>query len=573
MVLPKKSLVDAVGYEPPLSIPDYIMKLDFNENILGPSPKVAEALKKVSKEDIKLYPAYGELINKLAEYNNADKKMILPTNGADEAIKYVFDAFVDKEDTVLSVTPTFTMPQVYAKVSGCNFKEIPYSQKWVFPLDDFIAAVDEKTKMIIITTPNSPTGDVISRDDLLKIINAAPESIILIDQTYCGYGGENFTDLVYKFPNVIIVRSMSKDFALAGIRLGYLISEIQNINIIKKVISPFSVNNFAVKAGIAALSDLDFFKGVKAKVKESKKILTEGLSGIAKEIYESHGNFIFADFGDRAEFIYKKLLKNGIKVKFFDDGSVIQNCFRITLPAPEQAEYILDVLKSRELLIFDMDGVLVDTANSYRMAIRKTYEYFSGDKIGHDEIQQAKNQGGLNNDWDLTAHLLKTQRIEIDMVDLITKFQEYYFGNNGDGYIRNEEFLLDKDLLSELAKEYDLAIFTGRPKEEAKVALTRAGVFDLFYPVITMEDVPRGKHKPNSHGIKHILDVIQPTKAYYFGDTVDDMVCAKGAGVMPVGILPPQDKSDYLRGRLEEYGAENVLDDIKDLEEFLKRAQ
>jgi histidinol-phosphate aminotransferase len=570
MVLPKKSLTNVQGYEPPLSIPDYILKLDLNENILGPSPKVVEVLKKITKEDIQRYPAYGELIDRIAKYNNVDRKMILPTNGADEAIKYVFDAFVDKEDTVLTVTPTFAMPEVYARVSGCNFKEIPYQQKWVFPIDKFLSSIDEKTKMIIITTPNSPTGDVIARDDLLKIINSVPESIILIDQTYCAYAEENFIDLVFKYPNVIVARSMSKDFALAGIRLGYLISEIQNINNIKKIISPFSVNNIAVKAGIAALEDVKFFNEVKVKVNKSKKILKEGLFHIAKEVYESHGNFIFADFGERAEFIYKKLLKNGIKVKFFDDGSAIQNCFRISLPAPEQSEYILEVLKSRELLIFDMDGVLVDTANSYRLAIRKTYEYFSGGKIDHEEIQQAKNQGGLNNDWDLTAHLLKTKRIEVDMIDLISKFQEYYFGNNGDGYIRNEEFLLDKDLLTELAKEYDLAIFTGRPKAEAKIALSRAGVEHIFCPVITMEDVPRGKHKPNSYGIKHILDIIQPTKAYYFGDTVDDIICAKGAGVMPVGVMPPQDKTDYLRGRFEEFGAQAVLDDIKGLKELLK---
>lgn len=570
MILPKKSIIDAEGYEVPLYLDDYLMKLDFNENLIGPSPKVLEAIKNISFKDIKFYPAIGNLISEIASINNIDQSMIMATNGADEAINYVFDTFIEPNDNVITVKPSFSMPKVYAKSTGCNYIEIDYEEKWVFPTDEFLNNIDEKIKMVIITTPNSPTGEVVIREDLLKILNKAKNSIVLLDETYSSFAKEQFHDLVTDYKNLIITRSMSKDYALAGLRIGYIISNPENIELIRRIISPYSVNNIAAIAAVAALKDKEFFADMKAKIQESKKILSEGLTALGAVVYPSEGNFLCVDFGKKAEFIYKKLLNSGIKVKYYTNDPDLKNCFRLTVPAPEQAKILLDILKTRELIIFDMDGVLVDTSNSYRTAIKETFKYFAGKDITHEQIQQAKNSGGLNNDWDLTEYLLKNAGFNIPKTEIIAKFQELYFPENGEGLILNENLLAEPEFFKSLAKKYDLAIFTGRPKAEAEFVLKRWNLENSFFMLIAMEDVPEGFHKPNPYGIKLIQDVIKSDNVYYLGDTPDDMISARKAGINAIGVLPPQDKSNELKNMLISEGAIDVLNCIKDFTTSIK---
>ncbi|OGH96181.1 MAG: histidinol-phosphate transaminase [Candidatus Melainabacteria bacterium GWA2_34_9] len=569
MTSPRKSILNIEGYDIPLFLDEYKLKLDLNENTMGPSPKVINALQNITAEDIKYYPAYGDVVNKLASFNNIDPDMILQANGADEAINYIFDTFVEQDDKVLAVTPSFVMPKIYANILGCTYQEINYTEKFEFPIEEILKNIDEKTKLIIVTSPNNPTGEAISSENMLKVLEVAKEKYILIDETYVSYGEKSFIDLVKKHPNIFITRSMSKDFGLAGLRFGYIISNKENIIHIKKAIKPYSVNIAAVKAALAALDDIEYLNYVVSQVRESKQLLTEGLKELAVKVYPSNANFLLVDFGEKADFVYKKLLNAGIKVKNCGKTKHLENCLRITLPAVEDTKYILESLKPRDLIIFDVDGVLVDIRNSYRMAIKETYRHFSGKDISPKEIQQAKNIGGLNNDWDLTEYLLKNSGIMIPKNQIIDKFQELYFGNNGDGFILNEKLLISPEIIKNLAKDYDLAIFTGRPKQEAEFVLKRWKLEDYFYSVIAMEDLSEGQHKPEPDGLLKILNIASPKNAYYLGDTHDDMISAKKAGVKAIGVLPPQDKSPELKEKLIEYGAEEVLLNTEDLIKLL----
>jgi len=308
-----------------------------------------------------------------------------------------------------------------------------------------------------------------------------------------------------------------------------------------------------------------------SQIKEAKEILKEGLKPFAEKIYPSNANFLLVDFGEKAEFIYKKLLKSGIMVKNFDNTPYLENCLRITAPDVENAKFILECLKPRDLIIFDMDGVLVDTSESYSKAILGTYEAFSGKKLTEDDVSQAKMVGGLNNDWDLTYYLLEKAGINLHCSEIIKKFQELYWGEDGNGFILNEKQLLSKESIIELAQKYDLAIFTGRPSQEAKFALKKWGIEDYFYPVITMDDPPKGMGKPNPWGVTEILKIVQPKQeVYYLGDTVDDMFAARQAGVKGIGVLPPQDKSEELKRTLTAHGAVNVLQNTEDIMQLLK---
>ncbi len=570
MTAPKNSILNMDGYDVPLFLDEYKLKLDSNENAIGPSPNVIKALQNITERDIKYYPSYGEVINKIAELNNVNSAMILPTNGADEAINYVFDVFVEPCDTVLTVTPSFAMPKIYANAVGCTYKEINYTEKFVFPIDEILSNIDEKTKLIIVTTPNNPTGEAVSHENMLKILDASNNKYVLIDETYFNYAEKSFIDLLDKYPNIFIMRSMSKDFGLAGLRFGYIIAKKDNINFIKKAIRPYSVNIAAVKAALAALNDNGHLNYVISQIKESRKLLDKGLKDYGLKVYPSDTNFLLVDCREKADFIYKKLLNAGIKVKNFGLTENLENCLRITLPSVKEVKYILDSLKPRDLIVFDIDGVLIDTRNSYRMAIKETYRYFSRKEISSEEVQKAKNLGGLNNDWDLTEYLLVNLGLNIPKTEIIDKFQELYFGENGEGFISNEEILISPEIIKNLAKEYDLAIFTGRPKQEAEFALKKWGLQDSFYTVIAMEDLPTGKHKPEPDGLMKILNVANPKNVYYLGDTHDDMISAKKAGVKAIGVLPPQDKSVELKDKLMNYGAEDVLQETKELVELFK---
>ncbi|MEI7474375.1 MAG: histidinol-phosphate transaminase [bacterium] len=570
MLFSKNTLKTLKGYDTPPYLENFLMKLDTNENILGPSPKVIEAIRNITEEEIKFYPAYGELVEELAIFNKLTSKQVLPTNGCDEALNYIFDTFMSPDDEVITVKPSFAMPKIYANAIGCVYNELDYDEKWVFPTEKLINKITPQTKLIILTTPNNPTGDAISRENVLKILEKSKHCYVLIDETYTHYTEESFTDLIEEYPNVIITKSFSKDFALAGLRVGYILAVPEIINEIKKIICPFSVNTIAVKAALAALRDKEYFEKIKKEVITSRNLLYNGLKSLAKTVYDGKANFLVADFADKADFYYTRLLNAGIKIKNFAGHPELNGCLRISIPTIEQTKIILDILnEERALLVFDIDGVIVDTRQSYRMAIKNTFEYFANKSIDFSEIQEAKNLGGLNNDWDLTEYLLKNEGLNIDKNIIIDKFQEFYIGSDFNGLILNESILIQPEKLNELSKEYDMAVFTGRPKDEAEFVLKRWNLYNIFSNIITMDDIPLEKGKPDSFGLEVIKSKTVNKEILYFGDTSDDMISAVGAKVKGIGILPPQDKTQELTDKMLEKGAFAVLQETDEIVDFL----
>lgn len=562
MVEPKKQLKDVQGYEPTLE-EEFFLKLNFNENLIGPSPKVLDAIKKIDKTKICLYPSYQKLIDAIAIYRNVPSSTVFPTNGADEALNYIINTFVESDENIVIASPYFLMNKIYARISDIEFREIEYKEKWLYPIDDVLSAVDEKTKLIIVTSPNSPTGEVISDEDLMRIIENSKNALVLIDETYGSYANKSYAHLTKGFSNVAVVKSLSKDFALAGLRLGYIISDKRNIDYIRTIASPGNVNSIAVLAGIAALSDTKHLEHVKREIQKSKDFLVKELSDVAT-IYPSETNFLCIDFGEKATAVNERLLLNGIKAKVFKDG-VLKNHFRLTIPPLNLAKKVVDAIKVKTLIVFDMDGVLIDVENSYRLAIKKTFEHFSGQELLTEKIQEAKNLGGLNNDWDLTEYLLEQSGILIEKNLIIEKFQEFYFGQNGEGFIQNEELLICKNILKNLAKNHQLAIFTGRPRKEALFTLEFFGIRNLFSKVISMDDLDTDLQKPNPYGLFMIMSKLQPKSIFYLGDTIDDMQAAVSAKIHGIGVLTKQNKSGVFKKLLKTNGAMVVLNNVNDI--------
>lgn len=559
----KKTVKNIKPYPTVLFDEEGFLKLDSNESDFGPSPKVLEALQNVELRDIQYYPYYGELLQKLADFHKVNIDNIILTCGGDEAIRAILDTFLEFDSTVLTVAPSFVMPKIYSRITGMNYLEIPYTKKWIFPKEEFIKNID-KTDFIHLTTPNSPTGEVIAPDVIKKIVDKANNKVVLIDETYANFSGITNIDLLKKYNNVFIVRSFSKDFALAGLRLGYIIAAPEHIKDLRKYLSPYNVSNLTVKAGLAALDDIKYIETVKTELEESKELLTKGLEKLGATVYPSKTNFLCVDFGSKAEFVYNKLLQNKIKVKYYNSTPLLENSFRIGIPKIENTKRLLEALKIKPTIAFDMDGVMVDASKSYRVAVQQTFKHFTGKEIATTDISAAKKLGGLNNDWDLTQHLLRKNGFEIDYQNIVDIFQKFY-----EKLADSEDLLVNKNFLETLSEDYNLVIFTGRLQNEASFTLDKHDITKYFNPIITLEDVGMEHQKPDTRGIELIKQKIITDKIYYLGDTVDDMICAANASVIGIGILPPQDKSEELKELLKSKKAMVVLNQTTDLVDYL----
>ena len=220
-------------------------------------------------------------------------------------------------------------------------------------------------------------------------------------------------------------------------------------------------------------------------------------------------------------------------------------------------------------VLFDMDGVLVDVSRSYLVTIQKTVEFFLGSLIGLSEIQEYKNRVGMNNDWDLTECLLRERGKPVAKKDIIDIFQDIYLGYEFDGLIRNEKWLMSRDILDQVAALYPTGIVTGRPRMEASYVLKRFDVTDYFRVLVTMDDVPPDKNKPDPYGIVLAMQRLSASSAFFIGDTVDDMVAAIGAGVIPIGVVSSGSDPKTQEEVLIRHGASRILHNVNAIVEVI----
>ncbi|SPE43378.1 conserved hypothetical protein [Candidatus Sulfopaludibacter sp. SbA3] len=220
----------------------------------------------------------------------------------------------------------------------------------------------------------------------------------------------------------------------------------------------------------------------------------------------------------------------------------------------------------KPLLVFDMDGVLVDVTESYRETIARTVEHFTGSRIPPEMIQEFKNQGGWNDDWKLSHHIVTGVGVEATFEEVKTHFQSIFHGNGTDGLILREQWVARPGVLEKLNEQFRFALFTGRPKEEAALTLNRFAPEMIFDPVVGMYEVQN--HKPAPDGLLAIQSANPGSKLFYVGDTVDDARCAKAAGAPFIGIAAPSNPLYLdLVFLFQEAGACAIVDDINYLEE------
>ena len=220
------------------------------------------------------------------------------------------------------------------------------------------------------------------------------------------------------------------------------------------------------------------------------------------------------------------------------------------------------------VIVFDMDGVLAEVAESYREAIVQTVEHFTGNRIARDLIQQYKNAGGWNNDWALSQKIASDLGVEVEYGNVVDYFNQIFLGRDGDGLIRRESWIPQRGLLDRLSASFDLAIFTGRLRYELDITLARFAPGFRFDPIVCAENV--SKPKPAPDGLHAIQRVKPGAKLWYVGDTIDDARSASAAGVPFIGIIAASHSSrDELTRLFQQENAVAILDNVNQIESVL----
>jgi histidinol-phosphate aminotransferase len=332
---PRAAVQRMHAYHPPLSGRKGL-RLDFNENTVACSPRVLEALGKIAASDLAKYPERSQVEAKVAQHLGLTAEQVLLTNGVDEAIHILCQTYLDRGDEFLFPTPTYSMYEIYGSCTDGIVKTVPPGADFAFPLDRLLAAITPETRLIAIASPNSPTGTVASREQILQVLHRAPHAVVLVDEAYYHFCGETVMDLVGKAPNLIVARTFSKAYGLAGLRLGMLAAPVGMHQWLRTVISPYSVNSLALACLPAALDDDEYLQWYVGEVKAARAQMVESLRKLGVPQWPSQANFILVKIGPRHTEFVQAMQRRGVLTRDRSKDQGCDGCVRLTVGTRDQ---------------------------------------------------------------------------------------------------------------------------------------------------------------------------------------------------------------------------------------------
>ncbi|MEC7947249.1 MAG: TIGR01548 family HAD-type hydrolase [Myxococcota bacterium] len=517
---------------------------------------------------LRRYPDVSPFRGRLAARYGVSEDRVLVTAGGDDALDRLCRAVLEPGRSLLLPTPGFEMTCRYARLAGASVVEVPWPGA-VFPLEALRNAIDGTIGLIALTSPNNPTGATIPWAAISDVCDAAAAvgAVVLLDLAYVEFADVDPTAAALARDNVVVVRTVSKAWGLAGIRVGFALGPARILSWMAAAGAPYAVSAPSLALAEAALdagdaSMVEFVAGVRT----GRSALAEALSAAGCDVVPSEANFVFARSA-QAAWLADGLAGLGIGVRTFPSRPGLENALRVAVPPTATArERLLDGLASvarPEALLLDMDGVLVDVSRSYRAAIVAAGAAF-GVRITEDDIRRIKASGDANNDWIVTRRLVQAAGVDVALDAVKAAFESAYQGAPGRPGLRHQERLLaDRPLLDSLAEHLRLGIVTGRPRADAERLLDQAGWMDRFEVVVCMEDGPA---KPDPAPVQLALAKLGVASAWMVGDTPDDIRAARAAGVVPLGLLAPGDRDP---APLASAGAARVVSGLPSLLEML----
>ncbi len=354
---PKPNIVNLPVYQPGKPVEDVkrelglseVIKLASNENPFGASPKVKEAIAR-ELANISIYPdgAAVDLTSAVARHHSVEPGQILFGAGLDEMIALITRAYLRPGDETVMAASTFPQYRHNAVIENADIIEVPMKDG-THDLPAMLAQISERTRIVWICNPNNPTGTIVAKDELEAFMSQVPASVLVVlDEAYCEYVDDpsfpNGLALLERYPNALVLRTFSKIYGLASLRIGYAIGDPAVIRSINQVRGPFNTSRFSQAAALAALEDQAFVEQCRRVNKEGIRTLKEAFGRMGLESFPAHGNFVLVDVKRPAMEVFEALLRKGVIVRGGHKG--YPNHLRVTVGSPEQNAKVIAALEA-----------------------------------------------------------------------------------------------------------------------------------------------------------------------------------------------------------------------------------
>lgn len=311
----RQAILDRRTYEAPAEGRSGKVRLDFNENTSGCSPAVRRALAKLTVKQLAMYPEYEKPTERLARYFGVSPEELLLTNGGDDALRVFFDTFVEANNSILICEPTFPMYRYWAEIAGAQVCALRYGSNMEFPIDEVLAGLRKNPRVLFIANPNNPTGTLIGEKELRCILEAATQTVVVMDEAYAEFSDFTALPWIREYSQLFVARTFSKVAGLASLRLGAVIGCADSLALVRRAMPPYPVNLAALVAAAAAVGDPARMRAYVAEVKRMRLRVAKELSELGAKTYPSAGNFLLANFGSTGPALFRKLEGNGILVR------------------------------------------------------------------------------------------------------------------------------------------------------------------------------------------------------------------------------------------------------------------
>jgi len=322
------------------------IKLNTNENPYPPSPRVIKAIIDSANEGLRLYPdpECTELCQEIARYYNLNEKQVFPGNGSDEILAFAFMAFFNPGNPIVFPDITYSFYPVYCDLYNIDYELNPLDDEFNIQVDGFL----RPNGGIVFPNPNAPTGKALPLSDIIKILDYNKESVVIIDEAYVDFGGETTACMIDRYPNLLVIQTFSKSRSLAGLRLGFALGDerlIDALNIVKNSFNSYTIDRLAIKAGMEAIKDDDWFQSSRQKIIATRERITSALRALGFKVLDSKANFIFISHESyRAGDLFTILKNKGVLVRYFNKPR-IDNYLRVSIGTDDEMDRFLEILK------------------------------------------------------------------------------------------------------------------------------------------------------------------------------------------------------------------------------------
>jgi histidinol-phosphate aminotransferase len=345
MLKPRPCIQNVIPYCSPILSRDGLC-LDLNENAAGCSPRVLARLRALTTEEISRYPQREDGERLVANFLGVAPEQVLLTNGMDDALALLFAAYLGVGDELIFADPTFTMYSMLGQACGAKITRLPSPGDLRLPVSSFLQSISPRTRVIAIANPNNPTGLPAPRADLLRVVDAAPDAAVLIDEAYYEFLGETLVGELDRHPNLFVGRTFSKAYGLAGLRLGVLLGPSEQISFIRRFCPPFNVNAAALACVEAALQDQEFVRDYVQHARRACRAIEKLCQELGLHFWPSSANFMLVQIGEKLPSFIDSMRRRGVVVRDMSANPGCEGCVRISAGTDGHIDVVLQAIRN-----------------------------------------------------------------------------------------------------------------------------------------------------------------------------------------------------------------------------------